>query len=843
MTSLQDRTRFEPSEVEPRIVERWLASRLYHPDPEGTADENFSIAIPPPNVTGVLHMGHALNGSIQDTLIRYRRMRGRRTKWILGTDHAGIATQKQVERALKDEGTSREELGREAFVERVWRWREQYGGTIIEQFKRLGLTVDYEDERFTLDERYVQAVMKVFVDLYDKGLIYRDHYLVNWDPGSRSAISDLEVEEREVTDDLFQIAYPLADGEGEIVVATVRPETMLADTAVAVHPDDERYRHLIGSSAVLPLVGRHLPIIADEYVKTDFGTGALKITPGHDPNDFEIGRRHELDEISVIGEDGRMTAEAGTAFAGFTVQEAREKVVAALDEQGLIRDRRPFTHTVPFSHRSGERIEPLISLQWFMAMDQLAAPAIAAVEDGRIRIRPESQSRRYLEWLRNIRPWCVSRQLWWGHQIPVWYRDDEETYVGLQAPEGPNWDRDPDVLDTWFSSALWPFATLGWPEQTDELRAFYPTDVLSTARDILFLWVARMVMMGLEFTGDVPFADVYVHSVIQAPDGRRMSKSLGTGIDPLDEIDAHGADAVRFGLLAMSSTQDVRYSSEKVRQGQALANKLFNAARYVLGNVVASSEPEALPATIQDRWILSRLQEAKAQFDANVAAFDFAKASLGLYDFVYGELCDWYLEFNKGREYDHDLSATMLHVLRETLLLAHPVIPFVTEELWSHVPGAEDLLATQRATGPDDSLRDPDAEARVGAVIAAVSALRAWRDDAGVKPGQVLPARLDGLDGDAELVARMARLDLEADGETTAAVPFAGGTVEIRAGALIDPAEEERKREAERERVRSEIARAESKLANEGFVAKAPDHLVAAEREKLDRLRRELEAL
>jgi valyl-tRNA synthetase len=689
----------------------------------------------------------------------------------------------------------------------------------------------------------VQAVMKVFVDLYDKGLIYRDHYLVNWDPGSRSAISDLEVEEREVTDDLFQIAYPLADGEGEIVVATVRPETMLADTAVAVHPDDERYRHLIGKSAVLPLVGRHLPIIADDYVKTDFGTGALKITPGHDPNDFEIGRRHELDEISVIGEDGRMTPEAGRDFAGFTVQQAREKVVAALDAQGLIRDREPYTHTVPFSHRSGERIEPLISLQWFMAMDELAKPAIAAVEEGRIRIRPESQSRRYLEWLRNIRPWCVSRQLWWGHQIPVWYRDDEETHVGLEPPEGPNWERDPDVLDTWFSSALWPFATLGWPEQTDELRAFYPTDVLSTARDILFLWVARMVMMGLEFTGDVPFADVYVHSVIQAPDGRRMSKSLGTGIDPLDEIDAHGADAVRFGLLAMSSTQDVRYSSEKVRQGQALANKLFNAARYVLGNVVASTEPQALPATIQDRWILSRLQEAKAQFDMNVAAFDFAKASLGLYDFVYGELCDWYLEFNKGREYDRDLSATMLHVLRETLLLAHPVIPFVTEELWSHVPSAEDLLATQRATGPDDSLRDPDAEARVGAVIAAVTALRSWRDDAGVKPGQVLPARLDGLDGDAELVARMARLDLEADGETTAAVPFAGGTVEIRAGALVDPAEEERKREAERERLRGEIARAESKLANEGFVAKAPDHLVAAEREKLDRLRRELEAL
>jgi len=843
MTSLQDRTRFEPSEVEPRIVERWLASRLHHPDPVGTAAENYSIAIPPPNVTGVLHMGHALNGSIQDALIRYHRLLGQRVKWILGTDHAGIATQKQVERALEEEGTSREEIGREAFVERVWEWREKYGGSIIEQFKRLGATVDYEDERFTLDDAYVRAVMKVFVDLFDKGLIYRDHYLVNWDPGLRSAISDVEVEDREVTDELFHIAYPLADGDGEIVVATVRPETMLADTAIAVHPDDERYRHLLGKAAVLPLVGRHLTIIADDYVKTDFGTGALKVTPGHDPNDFEIGRRHELDEVSVIGEDGRMTAEAGTDYAGFTVLEAREKVVAALDAQGLIRHREPYTHTVPFSQRSGERIEPLISLQWFMAMEQLAAPAIAAVEDGRVRIHPESQSRRYLEWLRNIRPWCISRQLWWGHQIPVWYRDDEETYVGLEPPDGPNWQRDPDVLDTWFSSALWPFATLGWPDETPELRAFYPTDVLSTARDILFLWVARMVMMGLEFTGEIPFADVNVHSVIQAPDGRRMSKSLGTGIDPLEEIDAHGADAVRFGLLAMSSTQDVRYSSEKVRQGQALANKLFNAARYVLGNVVASTDAAPRPTTVHDRWILSRLQVAKEQLDANLAAFDFSKAALGLYDFVYGELCDWYLEFNKGREYDRDLSATMLHVLRETLLLAHPIIPFVTEELWSHIPGAEDLLATQRASGPDDSLRDADAEARVGAVIAAVTALRSWRDEAGVKPGQVLPARLDGLDGDAELVARMARLDLVGDGETTAAVPFEGGMVEIRAGALVDPAAEERKRAAERDRLRDEIARAEAKLANEGFVAKAPEQLVAAEREKLDRLRRELEQL
>ena len=842
MSTLEDRTRFEPAEVEPRIVERWLASGLHHPEPRGTAAETFSIAIPPPNVTGALHMGHALNGSIQDTLIRYARMHGRPAKWILGTDHAGIATQKQVERALETEGTSREELGREAFVARVWEWTERYGGTIIGQLKRLGATVDYDDERFTLDERYVRAVLEVFVALHRKGLIYRDNYLVNWDPGTRSAISDLEVEDREVTDTLFHVVYPLAGGDREITVATVRPETMLADTAVAVNPGDERYRHLIGREAILPLVGRRLPIIADDHVKTDFGTGALKITPGHDPNDFEIGRRHGLEEVSAIGEDGRMTAAAGEDYAGLTVAEAQERVVAALREQGLIRHTEPYTHTVPFSHRSGERIEPLISLQWFMAMDELARPAIDVVRDGRIRIHPASQSRRYVEWLENIRPWCISRQLWWGHQIPVWYRG-EETHVSTQAPEGEGWERDPDVLDTWFSSALWPFATLGWPEQTPELRAFYPTDVLSTARDILFLWVARMVMLGLEFADDIPFEHVYVHSVIQAPDGRRMSKSLGTGIDPLDEIDRHGADAVRFGLLAMSSTQDVRYSSEKVQQGQRLANKLFNASRYVLLNVRPVA-PEPRPRTVYDHWILSRLQAAKQAFAESLAAFDFAKASLGLYDFIYGELCDWYLEFTKGREFDDDLSATMLHVLGETLVLAHPVIPFVTEELWSHLPGADGLLAATQATAADPELRDEAAEAQLAAVIEAVQALRSWRDEAGVRPGQVLPARIDGLDGAAVLVARMARLDLEAapdDGPPTATVAVPGGSVEIRAGELVDREAEARKLAAGRERLRAEIARAEAKLGNQGFVAKAPPDLVQSERDKLERLRRELE--
>jgi valyl-tRNA synthetase len=529
-------------------------------------------------------------------------------------------------------------------------------------------------------------------------------------------------------------------------------------------------------------------------------------------------------------------------FAGMSVPDAQRAVVDALEAQGAIRAREPYTHTVPFSHRSGERIEPLISLQWFMRMGELARPAIDVVRDGRVRIHPESQARRYVEWLENIRPWCISRQLWWGHQIPVWYRG-EEVYCGLEPPHGEGWLRDPDVLDTWFSSALWPFATLGWPEDTPQLRAFYPTDVLSTARDILFLWVARMVMMGLEFTGDIPFEDVYVHSVIQAPDGRRMSKSLGTGIDPLDLIDEYGADATRFGLLAMSSTQDVRFSEEKIAQGAALANKLFNATRFMLLNVVSGASAAPSRSAVEDRWILSRLQAAKADFDERIEAFDFAKAALGLYDFVFAELADWYLELIKGREFDAELSGHLLHVIQETLALAHPIIPFVTEELWQNVPGADGLLADARRSGPDEALRDPEAQDAIDRVILTVQSVRSWRDAGGVRPGEVLQARLPGLEGLEPLVCRLARLEVADDPSAApvATIPVLGGQVELLTG--VDPGEAARKVEAERDRLRGEIARAEGKLANDGFVAKAPEHVVAAEREKLERLRAELEAL
>src|SRR3954452_19031542 len=799
---LEDRTRYDPGESEARVFARWLESGRLHPEPAGTAAENYSIAIPPPNVTGALHMGHALNGAIQDTLIRYARMRGKRTKWILGTDHAGIATQTQVERRLASGGTSRAEIGREAFVERVWRWREQYGGTIIEQYKRLGATCDYDTERFTLDESYVQAVLKVFVELYDQGLIYRDNYLVNWDPGSRSAISDLEVEEREVTDTLYSVDYPLASGSGSVTIATVRPETMLGDTAIAVNPEDERYTRLVGEYAILPLIGRKLKVISDPYVKMDFGTGALKITPAHDPNDFEIGRQHGLEEVSVIGEDGRMTAAAGEEVAGMAARGGGGAGGRRVEGGAWVSRREPYTHVVPYSARSGERIEPLISLQWFMKMEELARPAIEAVKDGRITIRPERWSRVYLDWLENIRPWCVSRQLWWGHQLPVWYRGDE-TYVGAEPPEGEGWERDSDVLDTWFSSGLWPFATLGWPEETPALKAFYPTSVLSTARDIIFLWVARMVMLGLHFAGDIPFRDVYVHSIIQAPDGRRMSKSLGTGIDPVDlieggprppvfseggEFPAYGADAVRFGLLAMSSAQDVRFSEDKVAQGRQLANKLWNATRFVLRQAPDDATPDPTPVRIEDRWILSRLERAKRGLAEAIEGYEFHRASLGLYDFIYSELCDWYLEWVKGRD---DAHGVLLHVLRDTLAVAHPVIPFVTEALWEHVPGAQGTLARSRWPEASSIGPDEDAEAAVGRAIEAVNALRSWREEAGVKPSARLPAVLaaDGYDEVRDALARLARLELAdepngADPIATVAIP--GGAVHPLAGAPGD---------------------------------------------------------
>jgi valyl-tRNA synthetase len=858
--ALEETTRWDPSGVEERIFGRWLEGGYFHPEATGTAEENYSISIPPPNVTGALHMGHALNGTVQDVLTRVNRMRGRNTLWLPGTDHASIAVHAVLEKELRKEGVSRHDLGRERFLERAWDWKERHGSLIIQQFKRLGASVDYERERFTMDPGYVRAVYEVFVSLYEKGYIYRDHYIVNWDVGSRSVISDLEVENREVTDRLFSIAYPLADGSGEVVIATVRPETMLADTAVAVNPGDERYTHLVGRECVLPLVGRRLPIIADEHVDPEFGTGALKITPAHDPNDFEIGRAHGLEEISVIGEDGRLTEAAGERFAGLTVAEAQEAVVEALREGGHLRGEEEYTHSVPFSHRSGERIEPLISLQWFCRMDELAKPAIEVVERDEVRIQPEQWKRVYLEWMRNIRPWCISRQLWWGHRIPVWYGPDGEEIVARSEEQARERARergiapdslrqDEDVLDTWFSSALWPFATLGWPDDTADLRAFYPTDFLTTARDILFLWVARMVMMGLEFTGKIPFRDVYVHSVIQARDGRRMSKSLGTGIDPLDEIEVHGADALRFGLLAMSSSQDVRYSDAKVQQGRDLANKLWNASRLILLNAAeVEPAPPGPDAPIEDRWIASRLQRAIEEIAGDLERYDFSHAALELYRFFWSEFCDWYLEIAKPRLYERDpgVSATLLWALEQTLALAHPLIPFVTEEVYRYLrelaPGERaEMLVVHPFPEADPSLVDEAAEAELERWIELTRDVRRWRDLVGVPAGAVLPARVAG-DGPTphELVARLARLRLGEDGgEVLATV----GPLELFASDEIDAIQVRERVERRRQKLREEVERAERKLANRGFVEKAPAEVVEAERERLAAYREELASL
>jgi valyl-tRNA synthetase len=849
LEALRERTRYVPHDVEPRVFARWEQAGIFHPEPEGSAEENYSIAVPPPNVTGALHMGHALNGSIQDALIRRQRMRGVRTKWIFGTDHAGIATQVKVEQQLGAEGISKQDLGREGFIQKVWEWREKYGSTIVQQFKRLGCSCDYEDERFTMDDAYARAVAYVFVSLYEKGLVYRDNYMVNWDPGTRSAISDLEVEQRRVDDKLYSIDYPLESGSGSIPIATVRPETMLADTAIAVNPKDDRYTRLIGETAILPIIGRRLPIIAEDYVDPEFGTGALKITPGHDPNDFEIGRRHGLEEVTVIGEDGRMTEAAGE-FADMDVDDARDAVVARLKEEGRISNIEPYAHDVPHSHRSGRRIEPLISLQWFCDMNELAKPAIEVVRSREVCFFPEKPwIDVYLSWLENIRPWCVSRQLWWGHRIPVYYCDNGHTNASVDRLEacpdcGQPVRQDEDVLDTWFSSALWPFATVGWPEQTDQLHAFYPTDALITARDIIFLWVARMVMMGLEFTDRVPFTDVNITSVIQAPDGRRMSKSLGTGIDPLDEIEHHGADAIRFGLLAMASTQDVRYSAQRVKQGEDLTNKLWNASRLVLLNAGEGVSPLQAGdiSRVEDRWILSAVERHTQRANEQIDQYRLSAAVLELYDAFWTDVCDWYLELVKPRLYagDPDASAVLLHVLGRCLALLHPFMPHVTEEIWSYMPGERGLLAVEPWPEADESVFDPTAEAEMERVRETVVVIRRLRDLAGVKPGLRLPASVDFDSSVAEHVANLARLELSSNGGDPLAT-IAG--VRIFATEGLDAAAFQRRIEARREELRSEVARGEKKLANKGFVGKAPPEVVQEERHKLEAYRRELESL
>ncbi len=804
--------KLDPAELEQRWQHAWEDGGFYAAGAGARRDESYVICVPPPNVTGELHLGHALNGSIQDCLVRWHRMRGYATLWQPGYDHAGISTQNVVEKQLAAEGLTRQDLGREAFVERTWEWLEKTGRTIMGQFRRLGASLDYSRERFTMDEDYVRAVLTFFVHLWDRGWIYRANRIVNWCPLHQTSISDLEVVHEDMDDTLTYITYPFADGDGSegITIATMRPATILADVAVAVHPDDERYTTAVGREVIVPFIERRVPVIADERVETGFGSGALKITPGHDPMDFEIGRAHGLPEPMVVGPDGRMNAEAG-ALAGLTQKEADEAVVAWVKERGWLVKREHHRHAVGTCQRCHSRVEPLISLQWWCAMEGPAAPAIAALEERRVRYHPESQHRFAIESLRESPDWCLSRQLWWGHQIPVWYTPDGEVVCASTEAEarakagvGVPLVRDPDVLDTWFSSALWPYATLGWPDRTPELRRYYPGNVNVTARDIIRLWENRMIWTGLEVMGEVPFTDVIITSTIQAPDGRRMSKSLGTGIDPMEPIEEYGADATRYGLLKMSSTQDVRFSYGAIEEGRKLAKKLWNVARLMLSNA-EGIEPALDPASLEERWILGRLDQARAEIEDAWGRFDFATATSVLYHLTFDDFCDWYAEAIKPRLYDREVGActTALAALERLLALLHPVMPHVTEEIWSHLPARTAPLIVSAWPEPDTSHVDV-----VGALQRVQEAAQTFR-----RSGVLL--------------------ELGSDDERRIFVAVVKPERQKGAGDV----------DAERVRLRGEIDRAEKMLANEKFTARAPEHVVEAEREKLERFRRELDAL
>ena len=800
--------RYDPTGVEERWQRTWEEEGLYRAGAGARREETFVIAVPPPNVTGALHMGHALNGSIQDVLTRWHRMRGFDTLWQPGYDHAGISTQNVVEKQLAREGTSRKELGREAFVERVWRHLEETGRTIMGQFRSLGASLDYSRERFTMDDLYIEAVMRFFVHLWERGWIYRANRIVNWCPYHETAISDLEVVHEDMDDTLTYARYPFVDGSGHVTIATVRPATILADVAVAVHPDDERYRDAIGKEVVVPYVERVVPVIADERVDPGFGTGALKITPGHDPTDFEIGRDHGLPTVTVIGLDGRMNEHAGK-LAGKPQEEADEAVVAWLREHDRLEKREHYRHAVGTCERCHTRIEPLVSLQWWVAMDEPRKPALAALRERRVVYHPESQHQFAIRSLEEIPDWNVSRQLWWGHQLPLWYCPDGHVTCAWPPPDAcaecgsRELERDPDVLDTWFSSALWPFATLGWPERTPELERYYPGDVDSTAREIIRLWVNRMIWSGLELIGEPPFHDVIIHSTILATDGRRMSKSLGTGVDPLELIAAHGADATRYGLLKMSSTQDVRFTEGPLEEGRKLANKLWNVARLVLSHAEGAT-PDARPREVEERWILARIDAVRAEVEQDWATFEFSPSVQALYHLTFDDFCDWYAEAIKPRlrEGDADAIATALAALERLVALLHPVMPHVTEELWTNLPAREARLIVSPWPEPDD---------RYAADEGALERVR-----------------------EAATIFARSGVQVELEGDERRIFE-----------AKVRPERQKRNGNAdsERERLRKEIERAERMLANERFVANAPADVVDAERGKLERYRRELDAL
>ena len=854
---------YTPREVEQRWYRFWEEQGLF-----AAADKDsrpaFAIVIPPPNVTGVLHMGHALNNTLQDILCRYRRLKGDNVLWMPGTDHAGIATQNVVERSLAAQGQDRHQLGREKFIEAVWKWRAEYGSAIINQLKRLGASCDWQRERFTMDEGLSKAVRTVFVRLYEEGLIYRGLYITNWCPRCRTALSDLEVEHEDVDSHLFYLRYPLSDGSGHIVIATTRPETMLGDTAVAVHPEDERYLGLTAEAVILPLVERKIPIIRDTYVNREFGTGALKVTPAHDPNDFEIGARHQLPRIKAIADDGTMTAEAGP-FAGLDRFECRRQVVRALEDAGLLEKIVDHRHAVGHCYRCKSIVEPNLSQQWFVKAKPLAQPAIEAVEQGRTRIVPESWAKTYYEWMYNIRDWCISRQIWWGHQIPAWTcKACGELVVAMEAPQhcpkcgGDRLEQESDVLDTWFSSALWPFSTMGWPERTDLLKTFYPTSVLVTGFDILFFWVARMMMMGLHFMGEVPFRDVYVHALVRDEEGKKMSKSKGNVIDPLNVVDEYGTDAFRFTLAAFAAQgRDIKMSVKRVEGYRNFINKLWNAARFALMHLdrpYAQIDGEAL--SLPDRWILARLRKVTQEVENALDTYKFNEAANAAYQFVWHEFCDWYLEAAKpalyGKDQDRSRDAArqvLWTALRDILILLHPFIPFVTEEIWSKLPGTQGSIMRADFPRPGTALDDAalqESERHMALLMEIVTAVRNVRGEMNIPPSARLRVTLVPADDEtrrivaqhADIVTNLAllsELQVGADERRspTAATAIAGGvTILVELKGIIDFAQEIQRLQKELQKLEGELATFAKKLGNPGFLAKAPAEVVAEVRNK-----------
>ena len=840
---------YEPKEVEDRIYDFWMKGKYFHAEVD-PKKKPYTIVIPPPNITGQLHLGHAMDETLQDTLIRWRRMQGYSALWLPGTDHASIATEAKIVEAMRKEGITKEEIGREKFLERAWAWKDQYGGRIVEQLKKLGSSCDWDRLRFTMDEGCNKAVNHVFKKLYDKGLIYRGERIINWCPHCKTSISDAEVEFEEKEGSFWHLRYPLSDGTGYIELATTRPETMLGDTAVAVHPDDERYKALVGKTVILPLVNKEIPIIADTYVEQDFGTGVVKITPAHDPNDFEVGLRHKLPVINIM-DDGGVINENGGKYAGMPALEARKQIVKDLDEGGYLIKIEPIKHNVGTCYRCGTVVEPRVSTQWFVRMEPLAKPAVDVVKNGEIRFIPDRMDKIYYNWMENIKDWCISRQLWWGHQIPAWYCECGETIVSETEPKvcpkcgGTHLKRDEDTLDTWFSSALWPFSTLGWPEKTPELEYFYPTDTLVTGYDIIFFWVARMIFSGLEHMGEIPFKTVFFHGLIRDAQGRKMSKSLGNGVDPLDIIAEYGADALRFTLVTGNSPgNDMRFSEEKVAASRNFANKIWNAARFILMNIEGKDIGCALPEKLytSDKWILNRFNSVTAAVTENLEKFELGMAVSKLYDFIWDDFCDWYIELAKIRMNGSDAESAdsarrvLVWVMSNTLKLLHPFMPYITEEIWQTLPHEGEALIVAKWPEYDENLAFPAEAADMEKVMAVIRAIRVRRNEMNVPPSKkahiyIETAQPAPYAEGSEFIARLAYgsaveigASFAVEGAVTAVTDDAKALLPM--DDLVDKAAEIARLTKELQNAQKQLDNVNAKLANEKFTSKAPQNVI-----------------